>query len=106
MAAQQATVNRNAEEVSRAVARIKAGILALIFGFFGGVGLFMATAVLLIKGGPNVGEHLQLLGNYFPGYRVTWGGAFLGLIYGAIVGGAAGWIVGMIYNRIVGVRYR
>lgn len=106
MAAQQAGVNRQDDEVSRAVARIKAGILALIFGFFGGAGLFLATAVLLIKGGPNVGEHLQLLGHYFPGYRVSWGGAFVGMLYGAILGGLFGWVVGMVYNRIVGVRYK
>lgn len=105
MAGQQNMVNQN-EEISRAVARIKAGVLALIFGFFGGVGLFLATAILLIKGGPNVGEHLSLLGHYFPGYHVTWGGAFVGMFYGAILGGLVGWVVGMIYNRIVGVRFR
>src|SRR5687768_10902314 len=93
-------------EVSLAVARLKAGILALLFGFFGGVGLFTATAWLLIKGGPNVGQHLQLLGQYFIGYSVTWPGAFVGLIYGALVGGLIGWSIGIIYNRIVGIRQR
>lgn len=106
MAAQQTMMNRNDDEVSRAVARIKASILALIFGFFGGAGLFTATAVLLLKGGPKVGEHLQLLGHYLPGYHVSWGGAFVGGFYGVVLGGIVGWVVGMIYNRIVGVRYR
>lgn len=91
-------------EVSRAVARIKAGILALLFGALGGAGLFIATVWLLIKGGPRVGEHLRLLRHYFIGYDVTWPGAFVGLIYGALVGGLFGWCIGLIYNRIVGLR--
>ena len=91
-------------EVSRAVARIKAGIRALLFGTLGGGGLFLATVWLLIKGGPRVGEHLKLLGHYFIGYDVTWPGAFIGLFYGALVGGLFGWCIGMIYNRIVGLR--
>lgn len=94
------------EEVSRAVARIKAGILAILFALLGGGGLFLMTIWLVIKGGPLVGEHLQLLRHYFPGYHVTYGGAFVGLFYGALVGGAVGWTIGIVYNRIVGIRYR
>jgi hypothetical protein len=93
-------------EVSLAVARLKAGILALLFGLFGGIGLFAMTAWLLLKGGPNVGQHLQLLGQYFIGYSVTWPGAFIGMIYGALVGGIIGWSIGTLYNRIVGIRQR
>ena len=39
--------------------------MALVFAFCGGVGLFLATVWLLFRGGPNVGEHLGLLANYF-----------------------------------------
>ena len=35
------------------------------------VGLFLATNILLIRGGDNVGAHLQLLSVYFPGYDVS-----------------------------------
>jgi hypothetical protein len=94
------------EQVSRSVARIKAGVLALIFAFLGGVGLFITTAWLILRGGPNVGLHLQLLSNYFIGYSVTWGGCFVGLFYGALVGGVIGWTIGMIYNRIVKLQGR
>jgi hypothetical protein len=73
-----------------AVARLRAGILAIVFGMVGGAGLFAATAWLLIKGGENVGATLGLLGNYLPGYAVTWPGAVVGLLYGT--GSAAmGW---------------
>jgi len=95
---------RNADqEVSQAIARMKAGILAIIFALLGGGGLFVMTAWLLIKGGPQVGKTLNLLGNYFIGYDVSWPGAFVGLLYGAVFGGMIGWCIGMVYNRIVGV---
>ena len=93
-------------EVSRAVARIKAGILAMIFGLLAGGGLFLMTIWLVVKGGPRVGEHLELLRHYFPGYHVTVGGAFVGFFYGLLVGALVGWTIGLIYNRIVGLRTR
>ena len=92
------------EEISRSVAHIQTEVLAIVCALLGGIGLFLLTAWLLIKGGQNVGSHLQLLGNYFPGYAVTWAGSLLGLFYGALVGGTAGWVVGAIYNKVVAFR--
>jgi hypothetical protein len=87
------------------VARIKAAILALVLGLIGGVSVFAMTAILLIENGPNTGAHLKLLGHYFPGYTVTWSGAFLGLGWGFLTGAVAGWLIGLIYNRIVSLRH-
>ena len=95
-----------ARELTREVARIRAGILALVFGAIGGMGLFIMTVWLLIQGGPQVGQHLQLLGNYFIGYSVTWRGACVGFFYGAVTGGLIGWGIGVVYNRVVGLRSR
>jgi len=101
------TRTRNpADEVTRAVARLKAGILALVFGVMAGGGIFVMTVWLVIKDGPNMGAHLQLLGQYFIGYSVSWPGAFIGLVYGLLVGALMGWSIGTIYNRIVGIRQR
>lgn len=86
--------------IRRAVARLRAGILAVVFAMMTGAGLFVATAWLLVKGGENVGATLGLLGNYLPGYGVTWPGAIVGLLYGAAIGGAAGWSLARIYNRL------
>lgn len=86
--------------IRASVARLRAGILALVFAMMTGTGLFVATAWLLIKGGPNVGATLGLLGNYLPGYAVTWPGAMVGLLYGAAIGGVAGWSLARIYNRL------
>lgn len=92
------------EDIGRAVARLKAGILSLVFGLIAGIGLFSMTAILLLDGGPNAGLHLNLLGNYFIGYTVTWPGAFIGFGWGFIAGAVVGWLVGITYNRIVGIR--
>lgn len=102
MAAPRAT--KEVLAVSRAVARIHAGVLALVCAVLGGGGLFVMTVWLLIKGGPNVGLHLNLLGHYFPGYSATWFGSLLGLFYGAAVGGLIGWIIGKVYNLMVWLR--
>jgi len=91
---------RDLELLAVAVARLRAGIMALVFAVFGGVGLFVATAWLLVRGGPNVGQHLGLLSNYFPGYSVSWQGSVLGLVYGALTGGVLGASLAWIYNRL------
>jgi len=91
-------------EISHTIATIHANILALIFAVICGVGLFLMTVWLLIKGGEQVGPHLELLGQYFIGYAVTWTGSVIGLFYGAVFGGICGWLIGMIYNLIVAVR--
>ena len=84
--------------------RIERAVLTLVFALFGGLGLFSMTALLLIKGGQLVGLHLALLGHFFPGYSVTWGGSVVGLFYGAVVGGASGWLLGTVYNAVVDLR--
>jgi hypothetical protein len=96
----------NQEEISRAFARIRTGVLALVCAMIGGGGLFLMTAWLLMKGGPHVGQHLQLLSNYFIGYSVTWSGSVVGLLYGAIVGAVIGWAVSTLYNIVVVLRQR
>ena len=98
--------DRQYYEVSQVVARIQSGVLAVVCGLLGGLMIFMMTAWLLLKGGPNVGQHLQLLSQYFIGYSVTWPGSLIGFGYGVVVGGVMGWIVGKIYNVIVALRYR
>lgn len=85
-----------------AIAKMRAGVMAIVFAMVSGVGLFLATAWLVLQGGVDVGRHLRLLGQYFPGYSVTWGGAVLGLLYGAVVGGIIGWLVSTIYNKVAG----
>jgi hypothetical protein len=88
----------------RAVARLRAGIMAVTFGMAGGVGLFVATIWLVLRGGDRVGPHLGLLANYLPGYSVTWGGAVLGLFEGGLVGALVGATVAWLYNSFASWR--
>lgn len=94
-------MSREVELLHAAVARLRAGILAVVFALVAGTGLFLATAWLLIRGGDPVGPHLSLLGQYFIGYRVTWPGAFIGFAWAGAVGAVVGAAVGWIYNRMV-----
>ncbi len=71
-------------------------------GLLLGLGLFIATNVLVLKGGPDVGRHLGLLAAYFPGYRVTFLGSLVGFVYAFVLGYAIGRLIGGVYNRLVG----
>ncbi len=94
------------DEISHALVKINVAAMAIVWAIFGGLVVFGMTAWLLIQDGPNPGQHLQLLSNYFIGYSVTWRGSLVGLFYGAVCGGVTGWAVGTIYNKIVNLRDR
>jgi len=87
--------------LQRAVVHLNAQAWGVSFGLLCGLGLMVATLVLVAKGGANVGKHLGLLANYFPGYSVTTGGAFLGFIYGMVLGYILGRLIGVVYNTVV-----
>ena len=65
-----------------------------------GVALVLATNVLVLKGGSDVGPHLRLLGVYFPGYRVTFAGSLIGFVYAFVLGYAVGSTVVTLYYRL------
>jgi hypothetical protein len=90
--------------VTRAIARIRAGIAAIVTAMIAGFALFAATLWLVIKGGPTVGQNLGLLSAYYPGYTVTWTGSLLGLFYGAVTGAVIGWCVAWLYNILAAWR--
>jgi len=60
--------------------------------------LFLASLILVLKGGTVVGPNLQLLDQYFPGYRVTMSGSLLGLAYGFFTGFVGGWGFAFLRN--------
>lgn len=100
-----AEIERNQEDaISKAIARLRSGVMATVFGATCGTGLWIATAWLVMRGGTRVGEHLGLLRYYFPGYSVTWTGAFIGFGYGVLFGGVAGFLLAWIYNRLADKR--
>jgi hypothetical protein len=72
-------------------------------GLLLGGGLFVATNVLVLKGGPDVGAHLQLLRVFLPGYSVTFLGSLVGFVYLFVIGYVLGRFVGLVYNKMVEV---
>lgn len=98
------------QAIRNAIARLRASVMAVTFGMAGAVALFVATAWLVVLGPTDrtgeVGPTLGLLGHYFPGYSVTWGGAVIGMFYGALVGAVAGFVMALVYNRIAAARHQ
>lgn len=72
--------------------------LGVSVGIASGLLLFLATLVLLFRGGEVLGPTLGLLGQYFPGYSVTASGSVLGLSYGFLTGFIGGWLFAFLRN--------
>lgn len=91
------------ERIQHTLARINGRAWGIAVGLLFGLQLFLATNFLVLKGGPNVGQHLELLSVFFPGYRVTFLGSLIGFVYAFVLGYAVGRLIGMVYNRLVGL---
>ncbi|MFC1837102.1 hypothetical protein ACFLYW_00275 [Thermodesulfobacteriota bacterium] len=83
---------------------LNAKVVGLALGVIFGLGIFVATNWLIIKGGDRVGPHLILLSQYFIGYKVTFLGSLIGASYGFALGTICGALMGWIYNKIVAFR--
>ena len=70
----------------------------IAFGLLLGVGLLVATNVLVLKGGDRVGPHLSLLSVYLPGYSVTFVGSLIGFVYLFVIGYGIGRSIVTIYK--------
>ena len=85
-------------EVADYVMRLNGRAWGMAIGLLFGLGLFVATVILVLKGGDNVGQHLGLLSVYFPGYDVSFLGACIGFAYAWVVGYATGRLICIFYN--------
>jgi hypothetical protein len=90
--------------LEQTLTRMNAHILGVTFGLLSALALCLATLILVLKGGQDVGKHLGLLSNYFPGYDVSWAGLLPALFYGGIFGYAAGFLLSRTYNLAAGLR--
>ena len=86
------------------VLRLDAMAQAISAGVLLGLGIFVATNWLVLKGGEVVGPNLALLAQFCPGYRVTFLGSVIGFVYGLLYGGVAGYAVSTLYNRVLDAR--
>jgi protoporphyrinogen oxidase len=93
------------ESIEGALARVFLKLDRVAFGLslgtLAGLVLFLATIILVFKGGDVVGPRLELLSNYFPGYSASAEGSLLGLFYGFIAGFCGGWSFAFLRNAAV-----
>ena len=89
---------QNEAVLQTAMRRLNARAWGIAVGLLMGGGLFLATNLLVMRGGPDVGRHLRLLHVYFPGYNVTFIGSLIGFVYAFVVGYGLGRLVGVTYN--------
>jgi hypothetical protein len=83
--------------------RLNATMQGVVTGIVAGLGIFIATNWLVLKGGDVVGPHLGLLGQFFIGYQVSFVGSLVGFAYTFVTGFLFGYFVARIYNYIVDV---
>jgi hypothetical protein len=93
------------EIVLKKLIRLNSIIHGVVFGIVTGLIIIVATNWLVIKGGPVVGPHLGLLGQFFYGYNVSFFGSLIGFFYGFLTGFLIGYLTAFLYNWIVDWRY-
>ncbi len=91
-------------EVRTQLARLQARAWGVAIGLLTGSALFIATLLLVLQNGPNMGAHLGLLSIFMPGYSVSILGAFIGFVYAFVVGYGLGFVVGTVYNALARTR--
>jgi hypothetical protein len=89
---------RSDEIILRAFAKLDRTAFGTAVGALLGLLIFAATALVIATGGGGGGIDLQLLAQYYPGYTVTFPGAFLGLFYGFLSGFLLGWFIAALRN--------
>jgi len=95
------------DQLLRATARLNSKVLGLVLGILFALVVFVATNWLLLKGGPVdrhgnqiIGPHLQLLSQFFIGYKVSFVGSLIGAAWGFVLGTISGSVISWIYNRV------
>lgn len=74
------------DAIEAAFARLDQLAMGVAVGAVSGTGLWLATVILVLKRGQQVGPTLSLLRNYLPGFEVTWPGAFIGFLEAGLWG--------------------
>jgi len=102
---------QNEKKLLRGVLRLNTKVMGLVLGIVIGFVIFIGTNWLVIKGGHItlngkyvVGPHLQLLSQFFIGYKVSFLGSIIGFFYGFALGTLCGSAIGWIYNKIVDLK--
>jgi hypothetical protein len=106
------TNSNNDAKIFKGIIRFNSKYLGLMLGLFLGGAIFLATNWLILKARltpweePAVGPHLQLLSQFFIGYRVTFLGSIVGFLYGFGLGTLSGAVIAFVYNKIVDLKQK
>lgn len=85
-----------------AFARLHKAAFGAATGVAGAVVMGLLTVVCLVS--PRArGFPLELLNEYFAGYTVSWGGVFVGMLWGFLVAFVAGWFVAFCRNLALAI---
>jgi hypothetical protein len=95
------TLSPSDQLLVQAFAQLDRMALGVALGATCGLANFFATNFLILKGGENVGQNLQLLSQYFFGYSVTLTGSIIGFAYGLVVGFVLGWSIAFTRNVVL-----
>ena len=91
------------ELIIESLAKLNSVALGIAVGTLFALIIFLATNLLIFKGGDVVGQNLALLSQYFIGYEVTFVGSLIGLIYGFVSGFILGWMIAVLRNAVVSI---
>ena len=86
---------------ARLFAKLDTVAFTIATGCVAAVAMFLATAALLVVSpapGQAVGPHLSAFSSFWPGYSVSWLGAFVGAFYAFWVGSLAGFGLALFWN--------
>ncbi|HJY83825.1 MAG TPA: NAD(P)/FAD-dependent oxidoreductase [Candidatus Binatia bacterium] len=86
------------EIIVAAFAKLDPVALGVAGGVVSGLVLFLMTAALLLKGGPEIGPNLSLLHHYLPGFEMRWGGALIGCLEVGVGGFLLGYVGAWLRN--------
>lgn len=89
--------------IVQAFARLDRTALGISIGALCGLAVFVMTNFLILKGGEHIGQNLQLLSQYFIGYKVTFIGSLIGLVYGFVFGFILGWSTAFLRNLFISI---
>ncbi len=89
------------ELIVKSLARLDSIALGISVGTLFALFFFLATNILIFKGGDVIGPNLALLSQYFIGYTVTFVGSLIGFVYGFVSGFILGWLTAFLRNSVV-----
>lgn len=103
----QAMTPAASQSLVLAFAKLDKLAFATALGSVAGLTVAIATLWIVLKGGEQAGQNLQLLGQFFQGYTVTVSGALVGFAYSFASAFLWGWLFAYLRNFALGfVIYR